>query len=118
MSQKSKQSIDERFESLLDWLKGRIESLEQDYLQENVIEATSEELFDLESFSSRKDIVKKKLSKYIEIKNEIEFCIALRKQVTQEYGDYLKSQGQQVHRRPSLGNHDLDSIPDPNLWEE
>lgn len=117
MLEENELSVDEQHESLVKFIEVRIEDLHE-ILQEGIIEETTEDLLELEDFSSRKKLIKKNLTKYIEIKNELKFCIAIKKQIEKSYDNYLMSLCQPVEYKKSLGNFDLDSIPDPRLWEE
>jgi hypothetical protein len=117
MHEKNNNSIYEQVHSTITWLNERINLLKE-CLEENILEGTSEDLVDTENSVAKKEIIRKNLIKYIETKNEIEFCNDLKKQLLKDEDDFIKTQGKPIVFRKPLLNSDLDSIPEPRLGED
>ncbi|BDI14900.1 hypothetical protein ANSO36C_07020 [Nostoc cf. commune SO-36] len=117
MHEKNQKSIHEEVHSTINWLNERRNALKE-RLQESILEGTSENLVDADDNVARKEIIRKNLIKYIEIKNEIEFCNELKKQLLKDEDDFLNAEGKPVVFSEPLLNLDLDSIPEPRLWED
>ncbi|MEH2435177.1 MAG: hypothetical protein V7K25_13140 [Nostoc sp.] len=117
MHDKNHKNIHEEVHSTITWLNERINALKE-RLQESLLEGTTEDLVDADDNVARKEIIRKNLIKYIEIKNEIEFCNELKKQLLKDEDDFIKAQGKPVVFSEPLLNSDLDSIPDSRLWED
>jgi hypothetical protein len=123
MQERNMRSADEELDFAVNWIDGRI-ALLNEYLQEGLLESVCENLLDSENPKTKKEILKANLSKYIEVTSEIELCNTLKKKMLKDYNDDLfaeakfMAQDELFASRESLRYPELETIPDPRLWEE
>lgn len=111
-------SFHAKTERMIQWLDNKIAFLEELKNEFNI--AVGGHIYELDDAASKTKVFNKSIQKYIEIKHKIEFCHELKKEVKKEYDDFLVSQATEsfIEKSTRQLDFELDTIPDPRLWEE